>query len=164
MTLDNTGNCNTGSYNTGDCNTGRWNTGSYNTGIFCTTEPTQTLFNKPSNLMYNSPEFQKIITVIDCVERLNVWIDKTKMTEEEKKANPSHETTGGFLRSQSLKDCWRNSWKKFTQEQKDIILNAPNFDPAIFEEITGISLEPKKSVTLELTDKQLEQIKIILNQ
>ena len=86
------------------------------------------------------------------------------MTEEEKEANPSHKTTGGFLKTQSFKDCWKNSWKKFTQEQKDIILNAPNFDPAIFEEITGINLKSKKSVTLELTDKQLEQIKIILNQ
>jgi len=114
--------------------------------------------------MYDSPEFEKIRDVINLVEPPSKWITLFDMTEEEKEANPSHQTTEGFLRVQSLKDCWRNSWKEFTQEQKDIILNAPNFDPAIFEEITGISLEPKKSVTLELTDKQLEQIKIILNQ
>jgi hypothetical protein len=114
--------------------------------------------------MYNSPEFQKILSVIRSVEKLNAWVDSSYMTKEEKENNPSHRIIGGFLRVQSLKDCWKNSWKKFTQEQKDIILNAPNFDPAIFKEITGISLEPKKSVTLELTDKQLEQIKIILDQ
>lgn len=145
-------------------NTGYCNTGNRNTGIFCTKEPTQTLFNKPTNLMYDSPEIQKIVEVIAEVEPITRWIDSTNMTEEEKETEPSHKTTGGFLKTQSFKDCWKNSWKKFTQEQKDIILNAPHFDPAIFEEITGINLESKKSVTLELTDKQLEQIKIILNQ
>ena len=150
--------------NTGYRNTGNCNTGDRNTGIFCTTEPTQTLFNKPTNLRYNSPEIQKIVEVIARLEPITWWVYLTDMTEEEKEANPSHKTTGGFLKKQSLKDSWKNSWKKFTQEQKDIILNAPHFDPVIFEEITGINLEAKKSVTLELTDKQLEQIKIILNQ
>lgn len=114
--------------------------------------------------MHDSPEIQKIVEVIIQLEPTTWWVVSTYMTEEEREANPSHKITGGFLKTQSLKDCWKNSWKKFTQEQKDIILNAPNFDPTIFEEITGINLESKKSVILELTDEQLEQIKIILNQ
>ena len=163
---NNTGYRNTGDWNTGNWNTGYCNTGYRNTGIFCSDEPTQRLFNKPTNLMFDSEEIQKIIGVINSVKPILTWIYSENMSEEEKKANPSHETTGGYLKKQDYQYCWIKSWQEFSQEQKDIILNAPNFDAKIFKDITGIDVNKseKKKVELELTDEQLEKINAIINQ
>lgn len=89
--------------------------------------------------MFDSPEIKAIIRVINSVKPILTWIYSENMSEEEKTNNPSHTTTGGYLKKKDLKYCWQKAWEsQFTQEQKDIILNAPNFDAAVFEEITGI--------------------------
>jgi hypothetical protein len=65
------------------------------------------------------------------------------MTEDEKKANPSHATTGGFLRKDSeysYKKSWQNVWNQCSQDEKDLIKSLPNFDAAIFKEITGVEV------------------------
>ena len=160
---NNTGDYNTGNRNTGDCNTGYYNTGDYNTGFFNTNTPKVTIFNKISNLEFCDEEIDKLRSIIvNNIKSVCVWIYERDMTGEEKEENPTHKTTGGYLKKRDYKYCWQKGWGKMSDEDKEFIKSLPNFCPKIFEEITGINLYEKKKVTLELTDKQLEEINKIL--
>ena len=95
----NTGDWNTGDWNSGDCNTGDWNKSSFNTGCFNTEEQKITLFNKPSDITYNDwlrSDARYLLNQIpkDVVE----WVYEEDMTDEEKAANPTYETTGGWIK------------------------------------------------------------------
>ena len=136
----NSGYRNSGDYNSGDYNSGYCNSGNRNSGIFCSVEPAQSLFNKPTKLMFNSPEIQQIVGVINSVKSVITWIYSDNMSDEEKAKNPSHTTTGGYLKKQDFKYCWKKAWEGFNKDQKNIIINAPNFDAAVFEKITGVKV------------------------
>jgi len=63
------------------------------------------------------------------------------MTDQQKKDNPEHETTGGFLLKRTYKEAWALYWNtEATEEEKQRFLNLPNFNADIFEEITGIKV------------------------
>ena len=68
--------------------------------------------------------------------KLNEWVGSEYMTEEEKESNPSHETTGGFLRTREYKDAWKLYWTETDQAVRDKFLNLPGFDAEIFFDIT----------------------------
>ena len=148
----NTGNCNTGNWNTGNCNTGNWNTGnwntgdwnksSFNTGCFNTEEQKITLFNKPSDITYNDwlrSDARYLLNQIpkDVVE----WVYEEDMTDEEKAANPTYETTGGYLKVLNESECGQLWWGSLSDFQKNYIKSIPNFDAEIFEQCTGIKVD-----------------------
>ena len=153
----NTGDCNTGDCNTGDCNTGDWNTGlcntgnrntgdwnksSFNTGCFNTEEQKITLFNKPSDITYNDwlrSDARYLLNQIpkDVVE----WVYEEDMTDEEKAANPTYETTGGYLKVLNESECGQLWWGSLSDFQKNYIKSIPNFDAEIFEQCTGIKVD-----------------------
>ena len=143
----NTGNRNTGDCNTGDCNTGDWNTGdwnksSFNTGCFNTEEQKITLFNKPSDITYNDwlrSDARYLLNQIpkDVVE----WVYEEDMTDEEKAANPTYETTGGYLKVLNESECGQLWWGSLSDFQKNYIKSIPNFDAEIFEQCTGIKVD-----------------------
>ena len=129
--------------NTGkDCNTGDWNKSSFNTGCFNTEEQKITLFNKPSDITYNDwlrSDARYLLNQIpkDVVE----WVYEEDMTDEEKAANPTYETTGGYLKVLNESECgqlWCGSLSDF---QKNYIKSIPNFDAEIFEQCTGIKVD-----------------------
>jgi hypothetical protein len=74
---------------------------------------------------------------------LNVWVDKSDMTEAEKKEDNGWETTGGLLRTLDYKDAYRKWWADNPKEH-DRFLTLPNFDWDIFTEITGIEPDTAK--------------------
>ena len=143
----NTGNRNTGDCNTGDCNTGDWNTGdwnksSFNTGCFNTEEQKIMLFNKPSDMTYNDwlrSDARYLLNQIpkDVVE----WVYEEDMTDEEKVANPTYETTGGYLKLLDESECGQLWWGSLSDFQKNYIRSIPNFDAEIFEQCTGIKVD-----------------------
>ena len=143
----NTGNRNTGDWNTGDRNTGDWNTGdwnksSFNTGCFNTEEQKITLFNKPSDITYNDwlrSDARYLLNQIpkDVVE----WVYEEDMTDEEKAANPTYETTGGYLKVLNESECGQLWWGSLSDFQKNYIKSIPNFDAEIFEQCTGIKVD-----------------------
>ena len=107
----NTGNRNTGNRNTGDRNTGDWNKSSFNTGCFNTEEQKIMLFNKPSDMTYNDwlrSDARYLLNQIpkDVVE----WVYEEDMTDEEKVANPTYETTGGYLKVLDESECGQLWW------------------------------------------------------
>jgi hypothetical protein len=148
----NSGDRNSGNWNSGKLNSGNWNSGNCNSGIFNTDEPKMRSFNKDSDMTY--AEFREKFGYKDINFPLNVWCDKSEMTDEEKKSVSGWETMGGYLKTLSYKEAWAEGWKKATQEQKDWYKSFPNFSSEIFFEITGIKIdEPTlkgKKVKVEL--------------
>ena len=143
----NTGDCNTGNRNTGDCNTGNWNTGdwnksSFNTGCFNTEEQKIMLFNKPSNMTYSEwlgSDARYLLNQIpkDVVE----WVYEEDMTDEEKAAHPTYETTGGYLKVLDESECGQLWWGSLSDRRKEIIKAIPNFDAEIFFQCTGVRVD-----------------------
>ena len=141
----NTGDCNTGCRNTGDYNTGDYNTSNYNTGCFMTEEQKIMLFNKPTDWTYSDWLKSNARSLLNQIPRNVVeWICTQDMTDEEKEAHPSYETTGGYLKVLNESECGQIWWDGLSDQQKDIIMALPNFDPEIFEQCTGIKCGQEK--------------------
>ena len=147
----NSGNWNSGDCNSGDCNSGNRNSGnrnsgdcnktSFSSGCFNTEEQKILMFNKPSEWTYRDWFNSKARYLMNQIQSDVVeWIWASDMTDEEKKAHPEYETTGGYLKELSNEDCCANWWKNLSDEEKGIILAIPNFDAEIFEQITGIKV------------------------
>ena len=142
LTIVNTGKDCTGLCNTGNRNTGDWNKSSFNTGCFNTEEQKIMLFNKPSDMTYNDwlrSDARYLLNQIpkDVVE----WVYEEDMTDEEKVANPTYETTGGYLKVLDESECGQLWWGSLSDFQKNYIRSIPNFDAEIFEQCTGIKVD-----------------------
>ena len=138
----NTGDWNTGNRNTGDWNTGDWNKSSFNTGCFNTEEQKIVLFNKPSNMTYSEwldSDARYLLNQIpkDVVE----WVYEEDMTDEEKAAHPTYETTGGYLKVLDESECGQLWWGSLSDHRKEIIKAIPNFDAEIFFQCTGVRVD-----------------------
>ena len=138
----NTGDCNTGDWNTGDWNTGDWNKSSFNTGCFNTEEQKIMLFNKPSDMTYSEwlgSDARYLLNQIpkDVVE----WVYEEDMTDAEKAAHPTYETTGGYLKVLDESECGQLWWGSLSDRRKEIIKAIPNFDAEIFFQCTGVRVD-----------------------
>ena len=153
----NTGDCNTGDWNTGDCNTGNrntgnrntgnrntgdWNRSSFNAGCFNTEEQKVTMFNKPSDWTYRQWLNSDARYLLNQIPKSVVeWVCSSDMTDEEKAAHPTHETTGGYLKVLDESECGQLWWDGLNEQQREVIFSLPNFDPDIFEQCTGIKVQ-----------------------
>ena len=135
----NTGGCNTGNYNTGNCNTGDWNKSSFNTGCFNTEEQKIMLFNKPSSMTYCEWIDSDARDLLNQIPKNVVeWVYEENMTDTEKAAHPTYETTGGYLKVLDESECGQLWWNGLSDHQKNVIKAIPNFDADIFFQCTGI--------------------------
>ena len=137
-----TGLCNSGNRNSGNRHSGDWNKCDFSNGCFNTTSPKIYLFNKPSEWTYEdwlNSEARYLLNQIpgDVLE----YICLSDMTDEEKAAHPEAETTGGYLKVLDNSECAVIWWRGLSDRQKAIITAIPNFDKAIFKEITGIDID-----------------------
>ena len=62
------------------------------------------------------------------------------MTDDEKKAHPEYETTGGYLKSVDFKTACKMMWDNLDDADRQTVREIPNFDADVFEEITGIKV------------------------
>lgn len=116
---DNSGNCNRGDRNSGD-----WNKCNSASGCFNTKTPKIYLFNKPSEWTYRDWRNSEAYYILKNVVSLGLFdfpqfsdvIDSDIENEE----------------------SW---WDDLTSHEKKVIKNLPNFDAAIFKEITGIDVD-----------------------
>ena len=132
----NTGNRNTGDWNTGDWNTGDWNTGNWNTGFFNTITPDFLIFNKKTRKKRTDIQFPSFLRF-----DTTVWVSHDTATDEEKKRYKTEiEAMGGFLKELEYKEAFRFAYDKANKEEHEMLFSLPNFDPAIFEEISGIDV------------------------
>ncbi|MGF7108214.1 pentapeptide repeat-containing protein [Treponema pedis] len=138
----NSGNCNTGDYNTGNrntgnCNTGNCNSGNCNTGYFNTKTPAIRIFNKKTKMRRENIYFPGFLYF-----DLTVWVSSDTATDEEKtKYKTEIETCGGFLKKLDYKEAFRIAWDKASKKEHKQLLELPNWNNAIFQEISGIDAE-----------------------
>ena len=138
----NSGNFNSGDWNSGNFNSGHWNKCDYSNGCFNTVMQKIYLFNKPSEWTYADwlrSEAWKLLNRIP--SDVLKYIHFPDMTDEEKAAHPEAETTGGYLKILDNSECAVIWWRGLSDHQKAIIMEIPNFDKAIFKEITGIDVD-----------------------
>ena len=69
------------------------------------------------------------------------WVYSEDMTDEEKAAYPTHETTGGYLKVLDESECGQLWWGSLSDYHKGIIKAIPNFDADIFYQCTGIKVD-----------------------
>ena len=147
----NSGVRNSGDGNSGDGNSGNWNSGVRNSGygnstdresgIFCSEQGTVRMFNKPTNLKWeeiNHPDFSDF--------KLNEWVSEDDMTDEEKKSEPNFYVMKGYLKTISWNDAWTKFWLETNEENRQKVLDLPNFDAVIFKDITGIDVAVKEEM------------------
>ena len=138
----NSGNRNSGNWNSGDCNSGDWNKCSFSNGCFNTTSPKIYLFNKPSSWTYRDWLNSEACCLIERISNNVVqWVQYSNMTDEEKAEHPKAETTDGYLKKLDNSESTVLWWCELSDRQKAIITAIPNFDKAIFKEITGINVD-----------------------
>jgi hypothetical protein len=136
----NSGNRNSGNWNSGYRNSGDSNSGYRNSGAFCTADdPVLYLFNKPTDITVRQWENHPACELMYRIEN-TMWIPGYAMNDEEKKANPKWETTGGYLKTIPMKEAWQNFWHNLNDESKALFTSLPNFDINIFYEITGLKI------------------------
>jgi hypothetical protein len=137
-----TGRCNTGDWNTGNRNTGDWNKSSFNTGCFNTEEQKITLFNKPSGMTYREWMDSDARYLLNQIPKNVVeWVYEEDMTDAEKAAHPTYETTGGYLKVLDESECGQLWWGSLSDRRKEIIKAIPNFDAEIFFQCTGVRVD-----------------------
>ena len=138
----NSGNCNSGNRNSGNCNSGDWNKTSFSNGCFNTVSPKIYMFNKPTDWTFEqwfNCRARYLLNQIEDCPLEYVWFDT--MSDEEKAAHPEAETTGGYLKERTTADNARKWWAGLSADDRNIIFSLPNFDAAIFKEITGIDVD-----------------------
>ena len=138
----NSGNRNSGDWNSGDWNSGDWNATSFSNGCFNTVSPKIYMFNKPTDWTLEhwlNCRARYLLNQIDDCPLEYVWLDS--MTDKEKAAHPEAETTGGYLKERTTADNARKWWAELSSDDRNIIFSLPNFDAAIFKEITGIDVD-----------------------
>ena len=138
----NSGDCNSGNWNSGNRNSGDWNKTSFSNGCFNTVSPKIYMFNKPTDWTLEhwlNCRARYLLNQIDDCPLEYVWFDS--MTDEEKAVHPEAKTTGGYLKERTTADNARKWWAGLSADDRNIILSLPNFDAAIFKEITGIDVD-----------------------
>ena len=92
-------------------------------------------------------EVKKILTDNQIKITLTKWTDYKELEKSEQTATAKQ--LGGLLKTFSYEDAWLNFWNEATREQKNCILDLPEFDADIFKEITGIDVKKRDSVAEE---------------
>ena len=183
MTKDtNTGYCNTGDYNTGHYNTGYYNTGHRNTGCYNTGHRNTGYYNTASYHVgcFNTVDapkayfFNKLIDVAvweaarkpACLRALSplTWVVTADMTDKEKAAHPEHETTGGYLRVNDMKEEWRKAYEGASQEDRELVKQLPGFDADVFLEITGIDVREQPKASCDGREIEIDGVTYVLTE
>ena len=135
----NSGYANSGNANSGNRNSGDWNKCNGSNGVFCTEEPTIRIFDKDTNMTLNefiNSKYNKALCSVKLKLTEWIWYTKEEMEEDDDK-----KATKGYLKNYTYKEACANWWSELTEENKEIIMNIPNFDADKFEEITGIKID-----------------------
>ena len=99
------------------------------------------MFNKPTDWTFErwfNCRARRLLNDIDDCQLEYVYLPA--MTDEEKAAHPEAETTGGYLKERTTADNAWKWWAGLSAADRNVILSLPNFDAAIFREITGIDV------------------------
>lgn len=139
----NSGNYNSGNRNSGNYNSGDWNHCKYSNGCFNTESPKIFLFNQLSEWTFSDWVRSHARDILSKMPTVFQYVCLKEMSEEEKRAYPNAEVTGGYLKKLDGKSLQRKRQEWYdglSEESKKEIKNLPNFDRDIFKKITGIDV------------------------
>ena len=141
LTIVNTGKACTGFCNSGDWNSGDWNKASNVVGCFNTKNQKLRFFDKEADLTFEQWRNSEAYWLMNRIDfRPADWIWSNEMSDAEKAEHPEHETTGGYLKIRDNTDCCKEWWNGLSQNEKQVIMNIPNFDADKFFKITGVKV------------------------
>ena len=133
--IDKFNNRNSGDRNSGDCNSGNWNSGDWNSGYLNTDTPLVRIFNKETDKKREGIIFPEFFWFSP-----TIWISHDTATDAEKEEHKKEiEVSGGFLKTIDYKQAFKLSYQKASKSDREKLFRLPNFDPAIFEKISGIN-------------------------
>jgi hypothetical protein len=137
---NNSGDYNTGDHNSGDSNTGDWNSCDRESG-FLNTETSDTIrvFNKPCKLS----EWEEAEIPAFFGFSLTEWVVDDAKAE------------GGYLKTYTLEEAWSKAWADAPEYDRKKVEELPNFDWAVFTELTGIK-NPEEQDPPDLKDEIIE--------
>ena len=141
----NSGNGNSGNCNTGDRNSGDFNLSENNAGCFNVEEHKLLFFDKETDLtwyQWRNSQAYDLLWYIDF--QPTKWIYAEDMTDQEKLDHPSYEATDGYLKELDINKAYQEWWDQLIGDEKQCILEIPNFDAKKFELITGINTEKEE--------------------
>ncbi|MCL2699042.1 MAG: pentapeptide repeat-containing protein [Defluviitaleaceae bacterium] len=133
----NYGSYNSGDFNLGNSNSGDWNLGDGGSGVFCTAPHEIYIFDRPSGLTLKDWRASEAYRILSRA-RSTKWVPRSLMSLQERLENPGYRQTGGYLKTQSLKDACAELWRQLSDDEKEIIRAIPNFNEDIFYKITGV--------------------------
>ena len=134
----NSGDRNSGDRNSGYCNSGDYNSGDYNSG-YCNSDAPSTVrvFNREiSREVWEGANIPLFFSI-----SLTRFVFEYEMMKEEKESHKGWENVGGYLKTMNYKEAWQESYRKASQEDRDLVKKLPNFDAGVFFEITGIRVD-----------------------
>jgi hypothetical protein len=129
--------------------------------------------SKGEGYQKNNRIFNKEVTIEEYSRQINskpkfilpvtMWVKKEDMTDEEKNNKSNWSELGGYLKTLSYKNAWKEGWKNSSKEFKNWVKNLPNFNAELFEKITGIKYESevKEMTVKEISEKLGYDVKII---
>jgi hypothetical protein len=136
----NSGYLNSGDLNSGDLNSGDLNSGNRNSGYLNSNEPKVRMFNKDTKKTFAQISIPSFLWDICPTE----WVEFSAMTDQEKIDHPKAYVCDGYLKVIGYKESWAKVWAKATEAEKQSVYALPNFSAKVFEEISGIKVNPKK--------------------
>ena len=139
----NTGNRNTGNWNTGDSNTGDWNKTNRSAGVFCNEEPKIMMFNKETDMTWEEWRNSEAYDILTRVTK-SKWIWYDDMTDKEKQKYTSAKTCDGYLKEIERKAGTKEWWNSLEIYEKATIVQLPNFDLDIFNDIMEFKVTKKE--------------------
>ncbi len=145
----NSGDSNSGYRNSGDWNSGDWNSGYRNNGFFNTGEPNKIMVFNQWLDMKPSEFLEKYYIYADIP--LNRWIDIKDIE------NPTIEQKqmGGYLKTLDFKEACQIWWGENPKEHERFT-SLPNFNVAVFKEITGVDIDNTEDM-IELDGKKFSK-------
>ena len=156
----------TGFGSTGNNSTGDWSISNHSTGHFSIEDYSGFgCFDKPCTQDEWDDAYKPDFLYFELTE----WIEEGEMTDQEKKDNPSYQTTWGYLKVHDYKEAFLDSWNNADPEDRMRIKELPNFCPKKFKEISGIDIslcETSIQGIDEIKDgirEELENIKLFIS-
>jgi len=98
------------------------------------------MFNQPSDWteddFINSRAYQLMRNDVDT----KLWVPDHAMSDQEKADNRGWKVAGGYYKDIPFKEAFKNAWHNWSEENRKAFTSLPNFDPIVFEEITGVKV------------------------
>ena len=111
--------------------------------MFCNEEPKLTMFNKETDMTWEEWRNCEAYDILTRVKK-SEWVWYGDMSEEEKQKYPSAKTCDGYLKETERKVGSKDWWNSLDISEKATIIQLPNFDLDIFNDIMEFKVTKKE--------------------